>query len=273
MRCGPSRRLLRLAAAGLGLLPALAAAGVEDARPPTAESILTQAFARRYDADVSSEIELVMRNRAGQERRRRFQAMSKLIDDRMHSLGRLVWPSHLRGMTILTIETDERGHDAFVYLPSLDKVRRITTAQKGDSFLGSDITYEDLERRRSEDFELGPLESDSLDGEPVWVIRAQSRRPLNYAYAVFWVAHSDLAILRTEYFRRGQSEPFRVLDAPRASIVRLDGHVLPTRLVVHNHVRGTITEVTFEGLKLDPGIDPRLFSETTLQQERPLPSF
>ena len=90
--------------------------------------------------NVTSNIDLVMRNRTEQELRRRFRAASKLIDGRVHSVGRLVRPEYFRGMTILTIEAENRGHDAFLYLPSLGKVRRVTTAQRKDSFLGSDVT-------------------------------------------------------------------------------------------------------------------------------------
>ena len=47
----------------------------------------------------------------------------------------------LRPVTILQIEAVGRGHDAFVYLPSLRKVRRFTTSQRGDAFFGTDVTY------------------------------------------------------------------------------------------------------------------------------------
>jgi hypothetical protein len=100
-------------------LPANAAAGEPRTAPggaPTAEAVLAAAFANRYEVDLSSKIELVMRDGSGQERRRLFRAVSKIVNDRVHSVGRLVWPEHLRGMTILTIEALDRNHEAFVRL-------------------------------------------------------------------------------------------------------------------------------------------------------------
>ena len=243
----------------------------DDAVPPTAEALLRTAFANRYEVDMTSDIELLMRDGSGQERRRRFRAASKVIDDRVHSVGRLVWPHHLRGMTILTIEARNRAHDAFVYLPSLDKVRRVSTAQRWDAFLGSDVTYEDLERRRVEDYEMASLEARSTAGEPVYVVRARSRRDLSYSEVLFTIAQADAAILEIRYFKEGESEPYREVLSPRRFMVEQDGHVLPTRMTIHNHVRGTTTEVTFDDLKINPPIDESVFSLFALEQERKLP--
>jgi hypothetical protein len=242
-----------------------------DGVPRKAETILAAAFANRYEVDLTSQVQLVMRNDHGQERRRKFQAAYKVIDGRMHSIGRLVWPHYLRGMAILTIEADDRGHDAFIYLPSLGKVRRISTSQRGDSFFGSDVTYEDLERRRIDEYDIERMEPGSSGGEPVYIIAGRSRREFSYARIVFVVSQADGAILETQHFKRGQETPFRVISAPRGGMVSKDGHVLPTRLTVSNRLRGTSTEVTFEDLQINPAIDDHLFSVSTLERDRDLP--
>lgn len=241
-----------------------------DAAPSTAAEVLDGAFSRRYEVDLTSVIDLVMKNELGQERRRRFRAMSKVIDDRVHSIGRLVEPEYLRGMTVLTIEAEDRGHDAFLYLPSLSRVRRVSIAQRGDSFFGTDVTYEDLERQRAEEYELAPLRSTRYEGEDAHVVEGTPLRRYNYARARFTIAKSDLAILRVEYFKRHTDEPYRVITAPRASMVSQDGHVLPTRISVYNRSRGTTTEVVLSNLRINPEIDPNAFSLHALESQRPL---
>lgn len=241
-----------------------------DAAAPSASEILDRAFARRYEVSLTSVVDLVMRNGIGQERRRRFRAMSKLIDDRVHSIGRLVEPEYLRGMTVLTIEATDRSHDAFLYLPSLGRVRRVTTAQRGDAFFGTDVTYEDLERQRAEDYDIGPLRSEPLDGEQVYVVEGRPRRRHDYARTRFCIAQKDLAILEVQYFKQGAEDPYRVITAPRASMVERDGHVVPTRLLVRNLARGTTTEVTLRQLHIDPEIDDHAFSLQALESRRPL---
>jgi hypothetical protein len=243
----------------------------EDAHPAQAPALLERAFANRYDVELTSRIELVVRSADGQERRRTLQAMSKVIDRRMHSIGRLVEPEHLRGMTMLMVEAQDRSHDVFLYLPSLALVRRISTAQRGDAFFGTDVTYEDLERQRAQDFELRSVRTEEWEGEPVHRIDAVPKRAYQYARVRFTLAVADLSILRTEYFKRGADTPYRVIRAPRAAMIEQAGHVLPTRLVVESRDHGTTTEVRIENLRVDPRLDPRLFSVKTLQSQRPLP--
>ena len=116
----------------------------------SATEVLDEAFRSRFGADMTAEIELTMRDRSGREHRRMFEAASKMIDGKMHSVGRLNWTNYLRNMTILTIEAGERDHDAFVYMPSLERIRRISSAQRGDAFFGTDITYADHARRHAD---------------------------------------------------------------------------------------------------------------------------
>jgi len=233
--------------------------------------VLAAAFRNRYEVGSNSNIELLMRSASGHEQSRHIQLVSKMIKGRLNSIGRLESPEYLRGMTILTIEKDHGKHDVFVFLPSLGKVRRITTAQKGDAFFGSDITYEDLERRRIEEFDLDPLETAEIDGEAVYRIRGTLIRKGIYSRVEFDVAQSDRAILVTRYYKRGLERPYRVITAPRATMIQQGGHVLPTRLIASDEQRGTTTEVLIRNLRVNPPLNDRLFTVATLDQERKLP--
>jgi hypothetical protein len=271
----------RFAAAGLAVVFAatLAVPAISDvesapdaAVSETSESVLAAAFQNRYAVDSNSNIELLMRSASGREQSRHIQLVSKMIKGRLNSISRLSSPVYLRGMTILTIERDGGSHDVFVFLPALDKVRRITTAQKGDAFFGSDITYEDLERRRVEEFDLDALETAEYDGEAVYWIGGALIRKGNYARVDFIIAQTDKAILVTRYYKRGHESPYRVITAPRATMVRQGGHVLPTRLIASDELRGTQTEVLIRNLQINPSLNDRLFTVATLEQERKLPA-
>ena len=241
-----------------------------DAEPVSPRAVLKRAFANQYDVDTTAKIDLVMHNKSGQKRERRFEAAQKIIDNRVHSIGRLIYPEYLRDMAILQIEEADHSHNAFVYLPSMQKSRRVSTHQRGDAFFGTDITYEDLERRHVEDYEVVSFGKERLRGEPVYAIRVRPLRDVSYAELVLKIAESDASILRAEYYKRGAKTPYRTLKVHRASMVTLEGHTLATRITVKNVARGTRTEVTFKDLKVNPHIDNRLFSVRTLEQERDL---
>ena len=239
-----------------------------DAAPPSPESILKRAFENQYDVNTTSTVELVMHNKSGQERQRTMRAAQKIIGDRVHAIGRLTYPEYLRDMAILQIEEPDRTHNAFVYMPSLRKVRRVSTSQRGDSFFGTDITYEDIERRYIEDYEVLDIQAAKRKGEDIFVIRARPQRRTSYAEVVFSIAQSDDVILGADYYKQDAEVPFRSLTIHREGMIEEDGHKLATRITVKNVARGTRTEVTYLDLKVNPEIDDRLFSVRTLDQER-----
>jgi hypothetical protein len=241
------------------------------ADPPSSASVLTAAFANRFEVDAISQIELVMRDGSGEARRHKVHYITKMIEQRLHSIARLTAPEYLRGMTILTIEQRDRGHDAFVFLPSLGKTRRVTTAQKGDAFFGSDLTYEDLERKRIDEFELGELVVAEREGEAIYRIGGALIRKGNYSRVEFDIAQSDGAILAARYYKRGEQRPFRLLEAPRSAMVEQGGHVLPTRLIASDVLRGTTTEVSITDFRIGASVSDRIFTVATLEQERKLP--
>jgi len=240
-------------------------------------SVLSAAFANRYDIDAISHVELVIRSglAAGEEpdegARRTVHYVTKLIDERLHSIARLTAPEYLRGMTILTIEQRNRSYDAFVFLPSLGKTRRVSAAQKDDAFFGSDLTYGDLERKRIEDFDLGESAVAERDGEVIYRIGAELVRKGKYSRVELDVAQSDHAILAERYYKRREEKPYRIIEAPRSAMVEQEGHVLPTRLLVTDLLRGGTTEVRIEGLRVNASIPDRIFTVATLERERKLP--
>jgi len=270
-----NRAALRRIGSGLAISCAIAFGAVADASAqsakPSSASVLSAAFENRYAIDAISRVELVMRNGSGEEQRRKVHYVTKMIKQRLHSIARLTAPEYLRGMTILIIEQRDRSHDAFAYLPSLGKTRRVTTAQKGDAFFGSDLTYEDLERKHIDEFELGELAVAEREGEAVYRIDAALVRKGNYARVEFDVAQSDGAILVTRYYKRQDESPYRILEAPRASMIEQAGHVLPTRLFVRDALRGSSTEVLITAFRINASIPDRIFTVATLEQQRKLP--
>ncbi len=233
-----------------------------------ARDLLTRAVAIRYDCDSRALIDLRMRDGRGAERRRRIRTLSKHIDGRMHSIGRLIAPEHLRGMTILSIEAHDRSDDAFVYLPSLGRVRRMSMSRRADSFLGSDLTYRDLDRQRAEDYGIESLDGEVVQGEPAHVITTRPKEDDSHQRVAFVAAKSDLAILELRYYKAGDAQASRVVRFPRASIRRSGENLIPTRIHVVDTVRGSETDVEISELEIDPEIDDRIFSLVTLQAQR-----
>jgi hypothetical protein len=248
--------------------PDALARGAAAAAEHGGEALLREALAVRYGCDLRARVRLVLRDRRGRERTRELETVTSHGDGRMRSLGRVLEPASLRGMTILTLEERDRADDVFVFLPQLGRARRVATSQRGDAFLGSDLSYDDFERHRAEDYRVLDVVPEELGGEPALRLVSRPRRG-GWARVDFVVAASDRAILEVAYHRT-EGTVARVVASPRSGIVAHENARIPTRLLAASPGRGTSTEVEVLALELDAEIDERIFSVVTLEARRKL---
>src|SRR3954469_24743548 len=91
--------------------------------------------------DGEFESKLLIRDPSGQAREIGFTTFQKVPDKR---LVRFSSPGDLKGMGVLI----ENKDTMYVYLPGFQKVRRVGTHVKNQTFMGSDFSYEDMSLSR-----------------------------------------------------------------------------------------------------------------------------
>jgi hypothetical protein len=236
--------------------------------------VLHAAFANLYGYDMTAELNLILRNRRGEESTRKAEIARKRIDGRVYSIGRFTEPDWMRGTSSLVIENADRSDDHFLFLPALDRVRRISSVQRSDAFLGTDLSYEDLERRRAEDYSITAIHQKTVGSEDFWVVFATPTDDGNYASVEFTIAKRDHLLMKTDFFKRSAEIPFKTIEVPsRSSVISHDGHVIPKELIVSNRQRGSVTEVRFEKLRVNPELSDSLFTSAALESGRAVPGL
>jgi len=269
LECHRSKSFPVVMVALLAAVAAAASAAAPDAVPDPA-TLLQSAFDKRFNFDVVQVVEIETDER-GSTVRRVLQMAMKHIDGRRHGLGYIVEPTRLRDTRLLTIENRDRSDDFFIYLPSEDKVRRVTSSRRADSFLGTGLQYEDLERRHASDYDvedLGP--DDSLD-EPVRVIAARPRYDSGHDVALYHIATRDHAIREVRYYRGDRERLLRVQRVPREAIVAMGDYLVPTRIEVEDRRQRSTTRVVFSQITVDAELEDRLFTRSAVELGRPIP--
>ncbi len=232
--------------------------------------LLQRAFDRRFNFDLVQVVELRSTSSSG-ELRRTIEMATKRIGRDLHGLGHFAAPVELRGMRILMIERHDRDDDFFLYLPAQGKVRRVSSAQRADVFMGTDLTYEDFERRYVHDYEVAMVGMEMIQNENAYAIRCKPRYDSGHSYAVYVVAESDQAILEVRYYRGDSNPPFKIQKVPRALMMNHGEFIVPTRMSVENRNSGTATEVRFSQIRINPEVDDSLFTRSALEIGRPIP--
>lgn len=245
----------------------------EEVPVPPAQELLSQTFTSIYGINTSHLVQIINHTDAGLTQQARIQVIRKKINGRLHGLANFTSPDHMRGMRILTVENVDRNDDYFVYLPEFRRVRRVANAQRADAFLGSDMTFEDIEPKRLNNFELIGRSSLKMDGETVHVVMARPLYESAYDRVEFFIAEKDAAWLEHRYYRKGSFKPYKIIRAPRQYMEVVDGYAFPTRVFVKDLEKGSLTELRMIDLKVNPDLDDRLFSVVQLEKNASIPGL
>ena len=101
-------------------------------------------------SDLSNESTMVLTNSKGKSRTNKM--ISKSVDGNKKQITWFIEPRDDRGVAFLKIEHDNKDDEMRMWLPDFKKIRRISSKRRGDSFMASDLSYEDLASREIEKY-------------------------------------------------------------------------------------------------------------------------
>ena len=151
-----------------------------------------------------------------------------------------------------------------MWLPAFNKVRRISSKKKGDSFMGSDLSYEDLSNRDIDDHTYNRIDDEIIDEKSCYVLEVipNSKVRSSYSKHITWIDKETLMIIKEQSFdRRGALKKKK-----KFSHSELNGYFVMNRVFVEDVQKNHKTEVSFDELRVDTGISPNLFQEKNLKR-------
>jgi outer membrane lipoprotein-sorting protein len=173
-------------------------------------------------------------------------------------------PPDDRGIAFLKIEYEDREDEMRMWLPAFGRMRRISSTQKGESFMGSDLTYEDMTTRALDEYTYTLHDEVEIDGIKHWVLESVPKPELNSSYSriVSWVRQTDVFVPREEFYDRvGNLLKVRTMES-----AELKGYTVPVRMFVENTQTKHTTELLFQNIEVDTGVEDDLFHERNLRR-------
>jgi uncharacterized protein len=247
--------------------PALVRAQGADSAREIMRRVLRDSRAEDEVADVL--MELV--DAKGRVRRRATTIYSKkrTAQESMR-LIRFRDPPDLARSAILTIEHADRDADQWIYMPAYHAARRVASTNRGDTWMGTDFTYEDITDPKIEQYEYTVLRHDQLGNVRCTVIEAvptdrSLREQSAYSRTIFWIDADESVALKIEYHDRS-GRLFKVLTNAQ---LRRHGRyrrwdVTRVQDVIRNHQ----TVVTVTDRKIDRGLSDEYFDVSYLERGR-----
>lgn len=248
------------------MLPALAPPRPVSAAAPDAEDIMRKVDVHRYDADDSTfSITLVMKEKGGDTRTRKLAMKSKKTGRDKKILIHFLEPSDVRGVGFMVWQYPKKDDERWLYIPSVNMVKRIAANDKRSSFMGTDFTYEDISGREVEDDKHKFVRSEKLNGEDCFVIQSTPRDAgsAEFAYRLVWVRKDNYFSVKEQYFDKKKKllKVYTVDD-----LEKLQGIWTIKRMTMKNEQTDHSTSVTYTDVKHNTGIPDTTFTERYLKR-------
>jgi hypothetical protein len=195
----------------------------------------------------------IMKDKRGSVSELRFTALSKRYDPPLsRTLVKISAPAELSGAGFLQTQKRDGDDERFLYLPELKRARRISGSLRQSSFMGTDFSFADVDKRDLRDGKaaLGPDEK--LGKYDCWhLIITGTREDSEYSRIDLWVRKDNaLPILWRMFDRAG--EPLKVLTAEE--VRRVEGRWFISRSRMQNVREQHETEWIIESFKPSPNL-------------------
>lgn len=216
-----------------------------------------------------AELTMTLRNAAGKETSRALEITTLEVEDEKVGDKTLVVfsaPRDIDGTALLSHANILAADDQWLYLPSVKRVKRISTANKSGPFVGSEFAFEDMTGQELnkysytylEDRPCGDLMCDLVERTPRYEGSAYSRQ-------IAWIDQTAHQIRKVEYFDRKDD----VLKTLEYSEYREYAGVWRAHLMsMQNHQTGKATELRFGDYQFGLDLSDKDFSKGVLSRLR-----
>jgi hypothetical protein len=176
-------------------------------------------------------------------------------------------PAKIAGTSMLMIEKPEGDPDLFVHLPELSRVKRVRGRRLRGPVLGTDFSYEDLDRLRrpTSTDGLRLIGSQSVEESLAWALEFRPRDGdrSEYERVVTYVDQTHCLPIRIEFYE--ENERLRkVLTAPTSGIRSHGQSMLPHEFVMRDMANRTQTRVRVDRVDVPADLSDAQFTTNAL---------
>jgi outer membrane lipoprotein-sorting protein len=218
--------------------------------------------------DVAVNLEMILKNRQGEESHRKIRvATLEVANDGDKGLTVFDEPADVKGTALLTFTHKTTDDDQWLYLPALARVKRISSANKSGSFMGSEFAYEDIGSQEIEKYTYKYIRDEVYEGKPCFVIERYPVSPHSgYTRQVAWIDQEHYRSWKIEYYDRKQALLKTLTWTGYKQY--LSKYWRADEMFMQNHQTGKSTMLKWTNFKFRVGLKDADFNEASLKRAR-----
>ena len=218
--------------------------------------------------DFTADMHMVLRNEQGQESVREVKMKSLEVEtDGDKSLTVFNKPKDIKGTAFLNYSHSVGADDQWLYLPSLKRVKRISSRNKSGPFMGSEFSFEDLSSFEIEKYTYNYLGDELVAGmDSFKVEQYPTDENSGYSKRIVWVDKDEYRIVKVEFYDRKKSL-LKTLSYNDFKLY-LDKYWRVKQMTMVNHQSGKSTVITWENYQFQQGLNEKDFNKNALKRAR-----
>jgi len=204
--------------------------------------------------------EMILIDKDGKEETREMIMFSQEgEDEKTSTLMRFLSPKSVKGVTLLNIDDGEK---IYLYMPAYNKPRRIASSSKGDEFMGTGLSYEDMSMNfEDKDYEKKLLE----ETESVYIIEViPSGEDISYKKIILTVDKEKFYTKEVEFYDMSENLT-KTLEIVQIQIDEND-KITPIEIVFADIEENRKTKIVIKEIEYNVELSSSFFSIRTLKK-------
>jgi hypothetical protein len=220
---------------------------------------------------VTRRLVMNLTDRRGRERIRETFGYRKYFDEEKRSVLFYESPSNVKDTAFLTWDYPDSkvDDDQWLYLPAIRRVRRISAGDRGDYFLGTDFTFEDMKlegRMEPADYDYALLGEETIDGVASYKLASTPKntevaKELGYGRTEFWVDKSNWMVIKADYW---DTKDVLLKSLVMSDIRKIDGIWTRHELELSNHKTGHRSRFIFSDVDYLSPVEDDVFTQRAI---------
>jgi len=239
----------------------------------TAQEVAQKVHDRDEGDNSVANMKMILIDKSGKKRVRDLKTFTKNKGEDKLKMMFFLKPADVKNTAFLTYdyEDSKKDDDQWLYLPELQKAKRIASSDKSSSFMGSDFTYSDMTSRNVEDYTYKIMKEVKVGGHKTWqlLVKPVSDKIVEetgYTKSIAFVRQDNFVIIQAlHYVKSGKKLKYmRVKD-----LEKIDGVWTVKEIqMITKKGKKTLhkTIFKFSDIKYNQKLDESFFTIRTLKK-------
>ena len=234
---------------------------------------IVKSIQNRVEGNASRrEINMTLVDRRGKSRQRTAEVHRTEINEIDYALIRYTAPKRIRHTAFLSHDKVNDNDERWLYLPVTKKARRIPSSDRGDYFLGTDFTYQDINEQLkfdSNDYTFSYVTESTINGRPTHVINARPvsekiSKELGYGGLVAHIDEASWLPIEID-FVDPQQQPLKKVTVEKFE--KIDGIWTPLKIEASNYQTGHKTIFEYTNIEYLTELDVKIFEPDAINDK------